>query len=675
MKFLYSLVFLFVFLPVFSQQEQVDKKISKILTHIDRVPASEKLILMDSVSSLIAYETDFSRDSLVFATFELAKSQNAADIAIKQGANLIFLYSNLQASPQKGQNLYLQANYLLPKVKDKRLLAKWYYESGNAFFYGNEFLEALKLFDSAYKYAQKFDNEKFMGLALQARGQVKTDMGDFGRASQNLQKAIAIFEKLQDTNNLVDTRNTLSILYSKIGFFEEAEKERMEVLVMEKERKLFDLIPILHYNSAADYHKLGLEPQRIKELKNALEYVKYSKNSAVFEPIMIAALVAAYAENGKIKKGDSLLKAMNAAMGANPPEFYRPYYLKATKKLAFSKGHFQQAEKLGLEYLDLKKKGKQFEELQEAEYFLYEVYNNKEQDEFALRHLENYLVIKDSIDTSNNVRLLAYYQTLYETEKRDHTILAQTADIKLLTEKNKVKTQWLLFGGLGIISAFGFLWILRSRNFLKKKQILQAKFTQEVLQVQESERARIATELHDNIGQKLLVIKNFLFSQNEKEQQELELISEAIEEVRSLSHNLHPFQFQKLGLKKSLINLVETFQKSSDIFYSEDLRFEDTDILKEKGIFIFRMIQEALTNVEKHSEATACNLSSVVVEETVVFTIKDNGKGFEYSDSFDASEGLGLQTLAERAHFIGAQLTLMSNPKKGTIITLKISEN
>ena len=201
---------------------------------------------------------------------------------------------------------------------------------------------------------------------------------------------------------------------------------------------------------------------------------------------------------------------------------------------------------------------------------------------------------------------------------------------------------------------------------------MQETFTQDLLKTQENERSRIATELHDSIGQKLLIIKNSLLSKEEKEAKEIDMVGETIKEVREMSHNLHPFQFEKLGLTTSLKNMIESFQKNSNVFYSEDIETTDGLISKEKEIYVFRMLQEAITNVEKHAEATACNLASEEKKRVLVFTLKDNGKGFETPKDKADFEGLGMKTLQERAQFIKADLTINSTPGKGTTITIKI---
>lgn len=656
----------------YPQQNGEEDDIIRLKEEISKSEGTERLLLLDSLSNVIAYGTNFDNDSIVRATIQYAKELDSANIVVWHAANLIYFQNNKKSNPKEGIAVFLENQKWAAKVSDNEILGKYYYEAGNTYFYLNEFDKSLQFLDSAYHYAGVDADYKFMGLSKQVQGQVYTDMGDFGKASLTFQESLKMFQREKDTAHIVGLRNSLTILYSKNGFYEEARKEREEIIALEKIRKSYNYLPIIYYNAAADYNKIELQKERIESLKSSIESARLSEYANYYEPIMLLGLIGAYAENDSIAQAEKLLVEINKNTEKNTTGLYRPYYLNSTKNLAFAKKNYPEAIRLGKEYLELKKQGEQYEERQEAEKFLYKVYKAIGNNDQALTHFENYRIIKDSVEATQKVRVLSYYQTLYETEKRDLTISAQKSDIALLDEKNKVKNQWLLFGGLGALALFGFVYVIRSRNFARRKHKMQESFTQDLLKTQENERSRIATELHDSIGQKLLIIKNSLMSKEEKEAKEIDLVGETIKEVREMSHNLHPFQFEKLGLTTSLKNMIETFQKNSNVFYSEDIETPDGLIPKEKEIYVFRMLQEAITNVEKHAEATACNLSSEEKKKDLVFTLKDNGKGFEMPKDRTDFEGLGMKTLQERALFIKADLTINSTPGKGTTITIKI---
>ena len=232
------------------------------------------------------------------------------------------------------------------------------------------------------------------------------------------------------------------------------------------------------------------------------------------------------------------------------------------------------------------------------------------------------------------------------------------------------KSDWFYF--LLFIGASGIvLWYFIEE---RKKHQLKEQFSSQIINTQEEERSRVAKELHDSIGQSLLVLKNTVYKKENKNTAELKMINNVINEVRNMSHNLHPFQFEKLGLVKSLENMMDAFQKSSDIFYSYEIDDIDKFISKEKSLFIFRMLQECIVNVEKHANATACNLKITNETKIIRFVLKDNGTGFIVDKTMRSLVSLGLKSLQERAQYINAILSIRSKEGIGTTITIKVKK-
>ncbi|MEZ4873965.1 MAG: sensor histidine kinase [Flavobacteriaceae bacterium] len=664
--------FLMATLCLSAQESDTDKLINQLKSKIASSEKREKLKWMDSLSNYVAFETSFEDDSIVKATRNYAITLDSFNIAIHQTANLIYYVNNIKGAPEKGKEMYFSSQDYLPRVTDLNIKSKFYYDAGNSFFFLREFEEALRLYDSVAFFSEKAKNTKYLGLAKMGTGQVYTDMGDFGKASLVLQEAIKHYLSVQDTVGMIGARNSLVILYSKNNFFEEAKKERDELIELSLQLKDFANLPVLYYNAAADQRKTKDIKLRIAYLKKALDATAKSKYKDYFEPIMLSGMMLAYAEADSLEQAQKYLALINANKENNTTGPYRTYYLEAIKEMELLKKNYAKAIEYGEEYLALMKEGKQYEEIEFGENFLYQAYEAAGNKDKAFEHFKNYNNIRDSIGNEQKIRVLSYYQTLYETEKRDLKIQAQESSIALLDEKNKVKNQWLLFGGLGSLGLFGFVWVVRSRNFARRRQKLQEDFTKDLLKTQEHERSRIASELHDSVGQKLLIIKNALSLKEKEAKTEIDLVGETIKEVREMSHTLHPFQFEKLGLITSLKNMVEALQKNSKVFYSEDIDIPDGLLPKEKEIHVFRMLQEALTNVEKHAQATACNLAAEDGKTHLLFTVKDNGTGFKNEAS---SEGLGMKTLRERAQLIGAALDIASESGKGTVLTLKIPKN
>lgn len=656
----------------FAQENNIENTVQALKTKIAKTQGGEKLRWMDSLSNVTAFDTPFENDSIIRATIAYAKKLNAIDIQVFQTANLLYYLRAIKADPKAADSVIKETQKYTASVIKPKVLAKYYYEAGSNSFILNEFEQSLAYLDSCYLYAKRTKSSRFIGLSKMTQGQVFADMGKFGEGSLKLQDAIKFFENRKDTTRVLEARNSLAIIYGKIGFYEEARKERNEIIKIEKTRKTNDMLPVIYFNEAADYNKLGKQKERIAYLQLAAEEAALSRYSDFYTPIMQFTLSVAYAENDSLSLAKNILEQLlrDPEKYTKPP--FKDYYLDAEKKIAFSDKNYKDALKYGEEYLLSKRQGKQYEEIQNAEHFLYKVYDKMGNADKALKHFESYYKIKDSIENAQKAKVVSYYQTIYETEKRDLKLQSQAKDISILNTRNRIRTQWFLIGIAFLLFAFIVLWLIRSRNFAQRKQQMQEVFTQDILKAQENEKERIATELHDNVGQKLLILKNALNKDENHTVDEIDLVGQTIRDVREMSHNLHPFQFEKLGLITSLKNMIETFQKNSNVFYSEDIQLTDGVVSKDKEIYIFRMLQEGITNVEKHSEAKACNLSTQETVTHIVFKLKDNGKGFQVTEDKELFEGLGMKTLKERSSFIGATLNIDSVPGKGTTLIIKI---
>jgi signal transduction histidine kinase/ligand-binding sensor domain-containing protein len=247
---------------------------------------------------------------------------------------------------------------------------------------------------------------------------------------------------------------------------------------------------------------------------------------------------------------------------------------------------------------------------------------------------------------------------------------------------------WQFLTFLALLSAL-LIWAIANFRItqLRRAQVAQHRFSQQLIASQESERKRIAAELHDSLGQRLVVINNlalfFLRSHlhHAKDGEQAEAIKEisaeatlAIEETRSIAYNLRPFQLDRLGLTKSIEALIRTVSKSSGIHITTDLANVDDVFPEGLRINFYRIVQEALSNIMKHAHATEVKVSTQRTDTDVVLTIEDNGQGFTpVARSAPAgNSGFGLTGMVERASLLGGRLKMRSDPASGTVMTVEI---
>lgn len=237
---------------------------------------------------------------------------------------------------------------------------------------------------------------------------------------------------------------------------------------------------------------------------------------------------------------------------------------------------------------------------------------------------------------------------------------------------------WWFIGLLALALAMLGWWGYHTR-VSRLRAIAEAKtlFSRRLIESQEAERKRIASELHDGLGQNLVVIKNRAAlgikkgDDKDRVAKEFSNISEsatqALEEVREITNNLRPQLLDRLGLTKAIVAMLK---KVSDVVEIEsEIDSIDNIFNESEEISVYRIIQESLNNVIKHANAANAKVKIKRTESQVLITIEDNGKGF---DTTTASNGLGLVGLKERAQLLNATLLIESKIGKGTAIQVEI---
>jgi signal transduction histidine kinase len=204
---------------------------------------------------------------------------------------------------------------------------------------------------------------------------------------------------------------------------------------------------------------------------------------------------------------------------------------------------------------------------------------------------------------------------------------------------------------------------------------VQVEFSKQLIRSQEEERKRIASELHDSLGQDLLVIKNLALMNKNKDDQFDEISKTAglaIDEVRRISYNLHPYQLDRLGLSKAINSMFTNIESVSKINFDINIGVIDNLFEKEKEINIYRIVQECVTNIIKHSDADNANVVVEKAENILLIEIADNGKGFNFESAKSESKGFGLKNLENRVSFLGGKLEFRSGEEFKTQIKVKI---
>jgi signal transduction histidine kinase/streptogramin lyase len=222
---------------------------------------------------------------------------------------------------------------------------------------------------------------------------------------------------------------------------------------------------------------------------------------------------------------------------------------------------------------------------------------------------------------------------------------------------------------------------------LRRAQVAQQAFSRQLIASQEAERKRIAAEMHDSLGQRLVVIKNlaYLLLRSKKaapaDDSDVQTIAEisdeassAIAETREISYNLRPFQLDRLGLTKAIEAMIRTTGMASGIRFTSELDNIDDIFPEDLRINFYRIVQESLGNIMKHARATEVSVRVKRRIESVILTIEDNGRGFtpDERSPMPSHSGFGLTGMGERASLLGGELKVRSTPGRGTTVLFEI---
>ena len=257
----------------------------------------------------------------------------------------------------------------------------------------------------------------------------------------------------------------------------------------------------------------------------------------------------------------------------------------------------------------------------------------------------------------------------------------QAAELPIVVLPAYYQTWW--FKSLGVLAVATLLWwYWRTRvGQWERDRAARQAFSRQLIASQENERKRIAGELHDSLGQRLVVIKNralLLLQRRDSlggwfgEQVEAisAEVSEAVREVKEISYDLRPYRLDRLGLTKALQGMIETAANSSGIHFATEIDNVDAVLPGQTEINFYRIVQECVNNILRHSHATQASIRIKHSAERLELVVDDNGRGFTPGDAHHA--GFGLAGIRERTQLLAGKLDLQSVTGRGTTVTIVI---
>ncbi|MBS1772194.1 MAG: sensor histidine kinase [Bacteroidetes bacterium] len=493
---------------------------------------------------------------------------------------------------------------------------------------------------NALKLAEDNKNDTFTGNAFNFLGILYTNLHNLDKAKQYHLSALNLYEKIKDSSLIERSLNNLGINH----------REREE------------------YDSALVYYFKAL---------NIVASLKDTSSIA----FLFNDIGAAYSKKGDVLNGEKYLKesiAIRERIGEMDELAYTYNYLGENYE---RKKDIKNAELYIKKALSTAKDIGNNKQTYEALESLSDFYSRNKIYDSAYTYLRKYKSFRDSIAGMDNKKLIEELSTKYETAKKEKEIQSQKAEIN--------RKNYMIIGALGILALGALLGFSYYRRYKLKQQTRlqeavihqQELATRAVIEAEEKERKRIAGDLHDGVGQlmsaarlNLSIVNQELTNISDEQRaafdKALALVDESCKEVRTVSHNIMPNALLKSGLTSAIREFID---KIDSRVLKVNLFTEGINerLTSDTETVLYRVIQECINNVIKHSGANTLHISIIKDEDGISITIEDNGKGFNASDK-SKFDGIGLKNIQTRIEYLKGEVEWDSAPGKGTVVSIHI---
>lgn len=548
---------------------------------------------------------------------------------------------------------------------------------------------ALLYYHQAVALSQGKAGEKAtLAGALNNIGLVQWNLGELEKAVEFYVRSAELFEELGNRTGLAHTFNNIGLVLWEDGNLNEALAYTKKGLRLRME--LNDKLGM-----AASYSNLGLIFEDTGPLDSAIHYtrlaipLKEQLNDAFGLAKSFHNLGYIHQTQNDLDKAEEYYRKALAASESVGNERGTASTLMHLGNVLRKKGDLQTAGVM-LNQAEARCKADKDGKL------LYKIFEEQARIQYAsgdfrraadLQILSN--AVKDSIVSIEKSEALEELETKYRTAVKDRKIEEQerqVAEASLLAQRRNTYIA-LLASLLIILLLFGFSYIQFTRRRAESERDALIIAEREmglraVITATEDERKRIAKDLHDGVVQSLTGLKMRLQNQlrtarmdeAEKESftQTSSLLDESINELRNISHQMMPRALAELGLLPALEDLLDKAFTHTDIRFSfEHHRLDGQRFDERVEISLYRITQELINNIIKHSGAKAVSVQLLKTATHLVLVVEDDGKGFRYEDKANRN-GIGLMNISSRAKALNGEVNYTPSPQQGTVATIRI---
>ncbi len=567
------------------------------------------------------------------------------------------------------------------KINFSKVVAQAYNDLGIIYYDQQDFTSALSSYKKAFDIRLKLNDQKGIGALYNKMGIIYQKESKFDSALLYAQEALEIYEKLKDKVGISYSLNNIGIVNQNVGNLDEALKYQQQSIVIKEEIK--DKLGLAgSYVNVGNIYLLKKDITKAKEYFEKAETITRQIGNPEYLSNSLNNLASLYQKTGDYKKALPLAEESFEIRTKLQDKKGQVSCLVNMGSILTSDKQYSVAETkylVGLKLADtlascLGEKAKLYDGLSR----LYELTGDYKK---SMEMARLTVILNDSIYTDGMNKRFSEMETKFQTAKKDKQIQEQQFEL--------TKKQYWLYGSI----SFAFLILLLGysyyrRNKLKQEKRLQLEVmkqqdlaTKAIISAEENERKRIAAELHDGVGQmmsaakmNLSAIENEIVFKDEAQKINFDkvigMIDESCNEVRSVSHQMMPNALLKSGLASAVKEFIDKIDSRiiKINLYAEGLNERlDTNV----ETVLYRVIQECVNNVIKHSGATLLDISLIKDNDGIAATIEDNGKGFDSTDK-NKYDGIGLKNIISRITYLKGTIDFDSSPGKGTLIAIHV---
>jgi len=537
--------------------------------------------------------------------------------------------------------------------------------------------EALELCQKQLQVAQQQNNLQKVANAYNNMALQYQALGDMNKAAQNFMTALTLSSKLDDKVNQRKFNTNLSSLFFDLGDYKKAvqyAKNGYELAVLsgdtlEVGRSLINLINAETLNG--DFKEA--EAHALQALTIG---TNYKKNKIILSSYISLGHIFLY-QKAFQKSIEAFQKGLTYI-----DENYQDYEIHLRIGLAMvhnQLGNYDIANTYYTKSFPSAEILLPRSELSKTLLIGTEIKEGLGQFKEALALRKRYQSLHDSLVNETSQRTIQELEIQYETARKEATLAEHEA--KLVQQQNELnrRNTWIVLSALFILFLVSVLIFIININ--KQKERTNAsqqrnKLLRARLDGEEEERSRTARELHDGVASLLSAAKLHLTAIENQAKDLLgarnsplrQLIEDALKEVRNISHNLAAEVVMDEGIDHALREFcgrISSHKLQLDYY----LIGKVPHIPKSDELLIYRIIQEAVTNIVKHADATEAIVQLLAEEHAISITVEDNGKGFEVKSGIHS--GIGLKSLASRVGILNGSYEIKSAPGKGTSIFIE----